>query len=63
MSLFFREKESEANKKAKLNGLLKKINETDNNESQQETEEYLNLVYNKSEESNEQESKSESNPI
>lgn len=64
MSLFFREKESEANKKAKLNGLLKKINETDNKESQQETEEYLNQVY-KSEESNEQESKSESesNPI
>ena len=61
MSLFFREKESEANKKAKLNGLLKKINETDNTESQQETEEYLNLY--KSEESNEQESESESNPI
>lgn len=55
MSLFFREKESEANKKAKLNGLLKKINELDNLESQQETEEYLNQVY-KSDESNEQES-------
>lgn len=62
MSLFFREKESEANKKANLNGLLKKINETDNTESQQETEEYLNQVYT-SEESNEQESESESNPI
>ena len=53
MSLFFREKESEANKKSKLNELLKKINETDNIESQQETEEYLNQVY-KSDESNEQ---------
>lgn len=51
MSLFFREKESEANKKAKLNGLLKKIKKTDNTESQQETEEYLNQVY----KSNEQE--------
>lgn len=55
MSLFFREKESEANKKAKLNGLLKKIKESDNIESQQETEEYLNQVY-KSYEINEQES-------
>ena len=55
----FREKESEANKKAKLNRLLKKINESDNLESQQETEEYLNQVY-KSDESNEQESESES---
>ena len=54
MSLFFREKESEANKKAKLNGLLKKIKESDNIESQQETEEYLNQVY-KSDEINEQE--------
>lgn len=60
MSLFFREKESEANKKSKLNTLLKKINKTDNIESQQETEEYLNQVY-KSDESNEQQS--ESNPI
>lgn len=59
MCLFFREKESEANKKAKLNRLLKKINESDNLESQQETEEYLNQVY-KSDESNEQESESES---
>ena len=58
MSLFFREKESEANKKAKLNGLLKKIKESDNIESQQETEEYLNQVY-KSDEINEQESESE----
>ena len=58
MSLFFREKESEANKKAKLNGLLKKIKESDNVESQQETEEYLNQVY-KSDEINEQESESE----
>ena len=58
MSLFFREKESEANKKAKLNGLLKKIKESDNIESQQETEEYLNQVY-KSYEINEQESESE----
>ena len=56
MSLFFRE--SEANKKAKLNGLLKKIKESDNIESQQETEEYLNQVY-KSDEINEQESESE----
>lgn len=55
MSLFFREKESEANKKAKFNGLLKKIKESDNIESQQETEEYLNQVY-KSYEINEQES-------
>lgn len=59
MSLFFREKESEANKKARLNVLLKKINESDNIEAQQETEEYLNQVY-KSDESNEQESKPES---
>lgn len=59
MSLFFREKESEANRKAKLNGLLKKIKESDNIESQQETEEYLNIVY-KTDESNEQESESES---
>ena len=59
MSLFFREKESEANKKANLNVLLKKINESDNKEAQQETEEYLNQVY-KSDESNEQESKPES---
>ena len=55
MSLFFREKESEANKKAKLNVLLKKINEADTIESQQETEDYLNQVY-KSSEANEQES-------
>lgn len=55
MSLFFREKESEANKKAKLNELLKKINELDNIESQNETEEYLNQVY-KSDESNGEES-------
>lgn len=59
MSLFFREKESEANKKAKLNGLLKKIKESDNIESQQETEEYLNQVY-KSNKINEQESESAS---
>lgn len=59
MSLFFIEKESEANKRAKLNRLLKKINESDNTESQQESEEYFNIVY-KSDESDEQESKSES---
>lgn len=59
MALFFREKESEANKKAKLNELLKKINESDNIESQQEAEEYFKQVH-KSNESNEQESESES---
>lgn len=58
MALFFREKESEANKKAKLNVLLKKINESDNKEAQQETEEYLNQVY-KSEESDGKDAKPE----
>ena len=51
MSLFFREKESEANKKAILNRLQKSINKSDSDETQHEAEEYFNQVY-KSDEQN-----------
>ena len=45
MSLFFREKESEANKKALLNKLQKKIKNSDSEDTQREAEEYLNQVF------------------
>ena len=45
MSLFFREKESEASKKALLNKLQKEIKQSDSEETQREAEEYLNQVF------------------
>lgn len=45
MSLFFREKESEANKKATLNRLQQGLNKLDIEETQREAEEYINQVF------------------
>lgn len=46
MSLFFREKESEATKRPLLNKLQKSLNKSDIKESHQEADEYFNQVYN-----------------
>lgn len=59
MSLFFREKESEATKRPLLNRLQKSLNSSDIRESQQEADEYFNQVYNSNETNSESTSRAE----